>query len=411
MSLPDAGRTPGVLVVGGGIVGLATAYTLLGARPGTPVTVLEKEEAVGLHQSGHNSGVLHAGLAYTPGTRKARLATAGIRLMRGFCERHGIAHDICGKVVVAATDAELPLLRSTMERGLANGLRGLAWLGADELREVEPRVAGVAALRVPEEGIVDYPAVCRALVAGIVQRGGEVRLGAAVRALRRTGAGAAAGWVAETTAGEVEASFLVACAGLQSDRVARMAGVRSPVRIVPFRGEYYRLRPEREQLVRHLVYPLPDPAFPFLGVHFTRRVHGGVDCGPNAVLALAREGYDGRRRLSMRDAASALGYPGLWRFLGRHPGASWHEVRQSLSRERFTRALQRLIPEVRTDDLVPGGAGVRAQAMHADGTLEHDFVFVDAPASLHVVNAPSPGATASLAIAEEIVGRMAGRRR
>lgn len=407
MSQRPPGRSRPVLIVGGGIVGLATAYRLLHERPGTAVTVLEKEQAVGRHQSGHNSGVLHAGLAYQPGSRKARLATTGIRLMRDFCERHGIPHDICGKVVVAATPDELPRLRAALERGRANGLTGLTWLEAPALREVEPHVSGVAAIRVPEEGIVDYPAVCAALAAAVVARGGEVRLGAGVRALRRTGSANGAGWVAETTAGEVEGDFLVACAGLQSDRLARMAGEHPPVRIVPFRGEYYRLRPERSALVRHLVYPLPDPSFPFLGVHFTRRVDGGVDCGPNAVLALAREGYDGRPSFSPRDAASALGYPGLWHFLRRHPGQSWHEVRQSLSRARFTAALQRLVPEVRADDLLPGGAGVRAQAMHPDGTLEHDFVFVNAPASLHVLNAPSPGATASLAIAGEIVSRIA----
>lgn len=396
-----------VLVIGGGIIGLATAYRLLETWPGTRVTVLEKETVVGSHQSGHNSGVLHAGLAYLPGSRKARLATAGIRLMRAFCERHGIAHDICGKVVVATSPDELPRLRSAMERGKANGLVGLEWLDAPALRELEPHARGIAALRVPEEGIVDYRAVCHALAAGIVERGGQIRLDSGVCALRRTGAASTAGWVAETTSGEIGGSFLVACAGLQSDRVARMAGEHPPVRIIPFRGEYYRLRPERVHLVRQLVYPLPDPAFPFLGVHFTRRVGGGVDCGPNAVLALAREGYDGRPGISLRDAGSALGYPGLWRFLRRHPGQSWHEVRQSLSRARFTQALQRLIPEVRSDDLVPGGAGVRAQAMHPDGRLEHDFIFVNAPASLHVVNAPSPGATASLAIAGEIVSQLA----
>ncbi len=356
--------------------------------------MLEKEAAVGSHQSGHNSGVLHAGLAYQPGSRKARLAATGIRLMRAFCERHDIAHDICGKVVVATSPDELPRLRTAMERGRANGLVGLTWLEAPELRELEPHARGIAALRVPEEGIVDYPAVCRALAAGIVERGGEVRLESGVRALRRTGSASTAGWIAETTSGEIRGGFLIACAGLQSDRVARMAGEHSLVRIVPFRGEYYRLRQERADLVRHLIYPLPDPTFPFLGVHFTRRVGGGVDCGPNAVLALAREGYDNRSRISLRDSGSALGYPGLWRFLRRYPGQSWHEVRQSLSKTRFTRALQRLVPNVQSEDLVPGGAGVRAQAMHPDGTLEHDFVFINAPAALHVINAPSPGATA-----------------
>ena len=391
-----------VIVVGGGIVGLATAYKTLRSHPGIAVTVLEKEPGVGRHQSGNNSGVLHAGLYYKPGSTKARLATSGIRQMTAFCRDHGVAHEICGKLVVATSDEEVPRLRDLLERGTLNGLAGLEWLDAARMREIEPHVAGVAAVRVPEEGIVDYPQVCAALVAEIERLGGRVVTGAAVRALRHSGAG---GWTAETPAGEFAGDLLVNCAGLQCDRVARLAGERPELKIVPFRGEYYELRRERAGLVRNLIYPVPDPAFPFLGVHFTRLVRGGVEAGPNAVLAFAREGYT-KSRVSPRDLADALGFPGLWRFLARYPRVSFAELRRSFSRDLFAAALQRLVPEVRADDLVPGGAGVRAQAMLPNGDLVQDFYFLERPGALHVLNAPSPGATASLAIGDEIVRRL-----
>lgn len=390
-----------MIVVGGGLVGLATAYALLRARPTLDVTVLEKEPDVGRHQSGHNSGVLHAGLYYAPGSAKARLAVAGIRQMRAFCERHGVAHEICGKLVVAVDAAEVPRLRALLDRGRQNGLRDLAWLTAAEMREVEPHAAGVAAVRVPEEGIVDFPGVCRALAREIAAGGGRVTTGAEVRRLRRE----RGGWVADTAAGDVRGDVLVNCAGLHGDRVAVMAGERPGVQIIPFRGEYYTLRPERRHLVRHLIYPVPDPAFPFLGVHFTRLVDGRVEAGPNAVLALAREGYRWRD-VRAGDLAEALAYPGLWRFVARHPGTTWREFGRSLSRDRFCRALRRLVPEVGPGDLAAGGAGVRAQAMRPNGELVQDFVFQEGPAALHVLNAPSPAATASLAIGEEIVRRL-----
>lgn len=387
-----------VVIVGGGIIGLATAYQLLRARPGLAVTVLEKEPGVGRHQTGNNSGVLHAGLYYKPGSHKARLAVAGIRQMVAFCREHDVPHEICGKLVVAATGDEVPRLRELLARGQQNGLAGLEWLEGDRLREIEPHAAGVAAVRVPEEGIVDYAAVCRALVREIDARGGRVLTGAGVHALvPRTD-----GWAVETAAGAMEAELLVNCAGLHCDRVARLAGERPALRIVPFRGEYYTLRPERQHLVRHLIYPVPDPAFPFLGVHFTRMVRGGVEAGPNAVLAFAREGYR-KSVVSARDLADALGFPGLWRFLARYPAVSWAELRRSFSRELFAVALQRLVPEVRTSDLVPGGAGVRAQAMLPNGDLVQDFHFLSRPTALHLLNAPSPGATASLAIGETMV--------
>lgn len=403
-------RRSRVIVVGGGLVGLGAAYKLLRAAPATEVVVLEKEPDVARHQSGHNSGVLHAGLYYAPGSVKARLAVAGIRQMTAFCREHDIAHEICGKLVVATNETEVPRLQELLFRGRRNGLSDLAWLEPAAMREIEPEAAGVAAVRVPEEGIVDYPAVARALAVEIAARGGRVARSAGVRALRRDGASESAGWVAETEAGEFAGDVLVNCAGLHSDRVARMAGERPEVRIVPFRGEYYLLRPERQHLVRHLIYPVPDPAFPFLGVHFTRMIGGGVEAGPNAVLAFAREGYR-KRDVNVRDLASALGFSGLWRFLARHPAMAWAELRRSFSRELFCTALQRLVPALRPDDIVPGGAGVRAQAMRPTGELVQDFALVRRPAALHVLNAPSPGATASLAIGDEIVALLADRTR
>lgn len=395
MSRPDA------IVVGGGIIGLATAYKLLLAGH-RAVTVLEKERAVGLHQSGRNSGVLHAGLSYRPGSAKARLARAGIDQMVAFCAEHAIAYERCGKLVVAAEPAEVPRLEALLERGRRNGLTGLAWLGPEQIVEIEPHARGVAAVHVPEEGIVDFGRVCEVLAERIAANGGRVTTGAEVRRLVRMGDG----WTAETTAGDVTAAILVTCAGLHADRVARMAGVRPSIRLVPFRGEYYGIRPERRFLVRHLIYPVPDPALPFLGVHFTRRIGGEVDAGPTAVLATAREGYSGST-VHFRDLAEALTFAGLWRFMARYPEACWSEIRRSFSRAAFCRALQRLVPEIQVADLEPRHAGVRAQAMFPDGELADDFVFARGPAALHVLNCPSPGATASLAIADEIVRRAA----
>lgn len=394
-------RPTRIAVVGGGIVGLAVAYKLLRHAAPLDVVVLEKEAGVGLHQSGHNSGVLHAGLYYAPGSAKARLAVAGIREMIAFCAEHGVPHQVCGKLVVATSEDELPRLHALHERGRRNGLTGLELLGPEAMREVEPHVGGIAALRVPEEGIADYPRVCEVLAALVAVGGGRVATGARVTGMVREGEG----WVVESTAGAHPADFVVTCGGLHADRLARMTGSAGDVRIVPFRGEYYTLRREREHLVRHLVYPVPDPAFPFLGVHFSRRVRGGVEAGPNAVLALAREGYR-KGRVQVRDAAEALLFPGLRRFVRRYPRATWEELVRSFSRRRFAESLRRLVPEVGMDDLAPGGAGVRAQAMRSDGTLVEDFHFVDGHRVLHVVNAPSPGATASLTIGAEIAARV-----
>ncbi|HEV8146228.1 MAG TPA: L-2-hydroxyglutarate oxidase [Bryobacteraceae bacterium] len=395
-----------IVVVGGGIIGLAAAYRIGQRFADAHVTVLEKEDAVGQHQSGHNSGVLHAGLYYKPGSRKALLAVRGIRQMVEFCKQKRIAHEVCGKCVVATEQEEIPRLHTLLERGTANGLTGLRRLTGEQLREIEPHAAGIAAIHVPEEGIVDYSHVCRTMESEISIRGGKVITRARVTAIRRDGSG----WRVVATRGDYPCTKLVTCAGLHADRVAALTGQPRTVRIVPFRGEYYKIRPERQSLVKHLIYPVPDPAFPFLGVHFTRMIHGGVEAGPNAVLALAREGYT-KSKVNPGDVADALTFPGLWKFLAKYPAMCWQETRRSFSRDLFCRSLQRLVPEIQSDDLIEGGAGVRAQAMSEDGSLVEDFHFVEGAGELHVVNAPSPGATASLAIGEEIAEKLAANER
>ena len=386
-----------VIIIGGGLVGLATAHKLPGRCPGARVTVLEKEAKVCAHQSGHNSGVLHSGLYYKPGSLKAQLAVSGIREMVAFCREHDVPHEVCGKLVVAADESEVPRLKDLHERGVQNGLEGLRWLNREQMREVEPHVGGVAGLRVPQEGIVDYAKVCEALLQEITAKGGSVVLSAKVTSLH-LGNGE---WRVGTTAGDHAADFVINCAGLHCDRVSTLAGEEREVRIVPFRGEYYKIRPERQHLVRNLIYPVPDPQFPFLGVHFTRLIHGGIEAGPNAVLAFAREGYR-KTDINLADLWDALTFPGLWRFLGKHKRMSWQELRRSFSRELFCASLQRLVPEIRAEDLAPGGAGVRAQAMSPEGGLVQDFCLLNRPRALHVLNAPSPAATAALAIGEAI---------
>lgn len=385
------------LVIGGGIVGLATALKLLTRYPSARVTVLEKEAGVARHQSTHNSGVLHCGLYYKPGSLKARLAVEGVREMTAFCRAHDIPHEICGKLVVATSEAELPRLDELLRRGAANGLTGLRRIERDEIRRIEPHAAGIAAAVVPEEGIVDYRAVCDTMAAEIQKRGGVILTNAEVTKLTRHGDE----WIAQTPQGESRGQWLVNTAGLHCDRVSELAGEKREVRIVPFRGEYYQLSGEAKHLCRHLIYPVPDPAFPFLGVHFTRMIGGGVEAGPNAVLAFAREGYR-LRDIDLHDLADALTFPGLWRFLKRYPSMAFTELIQSLSRERFCRNLQRLVPEVRPEHLAPGGAGVRAQAMTPQGELVQDFHILARDHALHILNAPSPAATASLAIGGHI---------
>ncbi|MGA1539254.1 MAG: L-2-hydroxyglutarate oxidase [Chthoniobacterales bacterium] len=390
------------LIIGGGLVGLATAWQVLRSGRAASLTLLEKEPRVGAHQSTHNSGVLHAGLYYKPGSLKARLAVEGIREMTAYCREKNIPHEICGKVVVAVDEDEVPRLRELEKRGQANGLTGLRRLDRDSLRALEPHAAGIAALHVPEEGIVDYAAVCRDLRGDIEAMNGRIATDAEVMHLHQT----SDGWTADTKAGEFTGDFLVNCAGLHSDRVCRMAGLDPADRIIPFRGEYYQLRPEAAHLVRHLIYPVPDPKFPFLGVHFTRLIGGGIEAGPNAVLALAREAYR-KTQWNLRDLSEALSFPGLWKFLAHHPRMAWEEGTRSLSRKLFCHSLQRLVPDLRAEDLAPGGAGVRAQAISSDGELVQDFRLVAGPRALHVVNAPSPAATACLAIGREVVQRIA----
>ena len=393
--------SPDYIVVGGGIVGLATAWRLQTMQPGSRVCLIEKEPEVGCHQSGHNSGVLHCGLYYKPGSTKAVLAVRGIRQMVDFCREAGIAHEVCGKLVVACDDAELERLRNLEERGRQNGLEGIEFLGREAMLEHEPNVGGIAALRVPQEGIVDYPAVCRELRRRVEANGGDVQTGARVTRLEQSDGE----WVTTTTKGDFTGRFLVNCAGLHCDRVAALAGEKRETRIVPFRGEYYKLAESSEGLVRHLIYPVPDPQFPFLGVHFTRLIHGGIEAGPNAVLAFAREGYR-KTQVNLRDFFDAMTYPGLWRFVAKYPRMTALELWQSFSKRRFCRALQKLVPDIRVTDIEPGGAGVRAQAMAREGELIQDFCLIQRPAALHVLNAPSPAATASLAIGEEIVRKI-----
>jgi len=389
-----------VTIIGGGIVGLATAYQILLRHPKVNVLLLEKEDGPGRHQSGHNSGVLHCGLYYKPGSKRARMAVTGVRRMIAFCEQHGVPYNLCGKTVIATEAEELPRLDALFDRGKANGLEDLRMLSAEEIHEYEPHAAGLKGIRVPQEGITDYKAVTKAMVDEIRARGGEIHFSSEVTSLKRSKL-----WTLHTPSGEYEADFLINCGGLHSDRVSRKAGSGERTKIVPFRGEYYLIKPERQYLVKNLIYPVPDPKFPFLGVHFTQLIHGGVEAGPNAVLALAREGYQ-KGDFSLRDTIETLTYRGFWRFFLRYPRMCWDELRRSYSKELFCRSLQRLVPELRIEDLAKGGAGVRAQALSLDGELIQDFQFGAQEGALHVLNAPSPAATASLAIADEIVDRL-----
>jgi L-2-hydroxyglutarate oxidase len=399
----EEARIRDVAVVGAGAVGLATAAAL--ARGTTAsVVVLEAEDRVAAHQTGHNSGVVHSGLYYRPGSLKARLCAAGREALYRFCAERGLPHERCGKVVVATRPEELPGLDELERRGRANGLAGLARLSPGALREREPHAAGIAALYVPDTGIADFAAVAGAHAEQVREAGGEVRTRARLLAVRRDGEALAL----ETAAGVVRARGLVNCAGLQSDRVARLCGSHPGVAIVPFRGEYHALVAERRHLVRHLIYPVPDPRFPFLGVHLTRTIGGGVEAGPNAVLAFAREGYR-KRDVSARDLAELLAWPGFWRMAARHAAKGLGEAWRSHSRAAFVAALRRLVPELRASDVAPAGAGVRAQALAPDGRLVDDFHVVDGERAIHVLNAPSPAATASIAIGEAIAAR-AGER-
>jgi L-2-hydroxyglutarate oxidase len=384
------------VVIGGGIVGLAVAYRLVRERPGATVTVVEKEPAVGVHQTGHNSGVIHAGVYYRPGSLKAELCRAGSASMVRFCTEYGIPVEVCGKLILATTADEVPRLHALHERALANGLP-VRLITPEQAREYEPHATSVAAMHVASTGIVNFRAVCDRIAKLIEEAGGQLRTGERVVALRDG--------VVVTTAGEIRADAVVNCAGLHADRIARMAGVAVPARIVPFRGEYHELRPERRHLVKGLIYPVPDPNLPFLGVHLTRMIDGSVHAGPNAVLALAREGYRWSR-VDLRDTLDAATYPGLWRLGRRQLRYGLSELGRSLSRRRFAASLARLVPEIREDDLVGAEAGVRAQAVTPAGELVDDFLIVHHGTQVHVLNAPSPAATSSLEIARYITARL-----
>ena len=388
---------PTVVIIGGGIVGLSTAKALAEGMPPARPVVLEKEATLAAHQTGHNSGVIHSGIYYKPGSLKARFTVQGAREMVEFAQTHGIAYEVCGKVVVATQPDELPRLEELYRRGSANGAPGLERIGPERLREIEPHAAGLQALHVASTGIIDYVAVARTYADIVRRHGGEIRTGARVLDIRRDGDA----WVVETSAGVERTRYLVNCAGLHSDVMARLAGTTPPVRIIPFRGEYYELVKSRESLVRALIYPVPDPAFPFLGVHFTRMVHGGVEAGPNAVLSFKREGYR-KTDFDPREAWDTLSYAGFWRLARKYWRTGAGEFYRSFSKAAFVRALQRLLPDLRADDLHPSGAGVRAQAIDPFGALVDDFSIQAIGGVIHVLNAPSPAATASLPIGRAI---------
>lgn len=389
-------RKADVVVIGGGIVGVATAMTLV-TNFRAKVALIEAEPALAAHQTGHNSGVIHSGLYYKPGSLKARNSARGRELLEGFCERHEIPFERCGKLVVASDTSELGRLADLERRGAENGLAGIRRLGPEAMREIEPDVAGVAGLFVPQTGIIDYTRVTNAYAAALKDAGGEVSLGCRFLGLARDGAG----FVVKTTQGEFAARALINCAGLQSDRVARRCGVQPGLRILPFRGEYYSLTPTRAGLVKNLIYPVPDPRFPFLGVHYTRRITGEVEAGPNAVLAFKREGYD-KTSFSLADTLNFLTYSGFWIMGLKYWRMGLGEQWRSISKRSFVAALHKLTPALSMADVAPGGAGVRAQALDARGNLVDDFRLVEAAGQIHVLNAPSPAATASLAIAETI---------
>jgi len=393
-----------IAIIGGGILGLATARALTERAPDARLVILEKEAKLATHQTGHNSGVIHSGIYYKPGSAKAKLCVEGGRFMLDFCAAHGIRTEGIGKVIVATEPAELPRLDTLYQRGIANGVPGLRMIEPDELREIEPHARALRAIHAPHTAIVDYGEVAAAMAGELRARGVTIVTGAEVRSIARVG-----GELEVRTAWSgVRARHLVNCAGLYSDVVARMAGADPAVRIVPFRGEYYFIRPEKHDLVRGLIYPVPDPEFPFLGVHLTRTVHGEVEAGPNAVLAFAREGYR-FGRVNVGELAGTLTYRGFWQMARRYWRMGGYEMYRSLSKRAFVRALQRLLPDLREDDVTPGGAGVRAQAVSPDGALVDDFRIVATEDAVHVLNAPSPAATASIAIGRHIAGLAAER--
>lgn len=392
-----------VAIIGGGIVGLATAYRLQERYPAAKVTILEKEGTLAFHQTGRNSGVLHSGIYYRPGSLRATNCREGKQAMIEFCQREGVAYDICGKVIVAVDDSELGNLQSIYERGQANGVT-CEIIGVERLRELEPHSAGIKAIHVPEAGIVDYPAVCEKLANRIREKGGTIQLNSRVTGMRRSNSR----MIVLNSAEDVEARCVITCAGLHCDRVAKLSGSKPNAKVVPFRGEYYELTPDVQHLCKNLIYPVPDPKFPFLGVHFTRLIHGGIECGPNAVLAFAREGYT-KLDINLVDLFESLTYPGFLRMAAKHWKTGCGEMWRSFSKAAFVRALQRLMPDIRAEHLHPAPAGVRAQALGLDGKLVDDFVIQENDLVVNVLNAPSPAATAALNVGRLIVDKLAGR--
>ncbi len=387
-------------VVGGGIVGLSTGMALYERFPNAKVVIIEKESVVAEHQTGHNSGVIHSGIYYKPGSFKARFARQGSKSMTEFCQTYGIDHDICGKVIVATKQEELPLLENLYQRGLQNEL-AIQKIGGDELKEIEPHVNGLGAIRVPQAGIVNYKQVSEKFAEIIQQYGGEIRLNTKVEKMHEESDQV----IIETNRGTLKANRVINCAGLHSDRVAAAAGYKTDMKILPFRGEYFKLVPEKRYLVKHLIYPVPNPKFPFLGVHFTRMISGEVDAGPNAVLSFKREGYK-KTDFNAKDLMDSLSFPGLWKMAGKFAKEGLDEYVRSFSKKQFTKSLQELIPEIQEDDLIPAPAGVRAQALNRDGNMVDDFFIIMGKRTIHVCNAPSPAATASIEIGKEIVNRI-----
>lgn len=396
-----------IAVIGGGLVGLATAYSLAKGAPDLSITVVEAESGLARHQSGRNSGVVHSGVYYTPGSLKARLCREGAQRLIDFCETHDIAIDQCGKVIVATKESELPALQAIFERGTANGLKGLEMLEPDALREIEPHVSARRALNVPEAGVVDFGGVAAKLADLVRGLGHQVVTNFRVSAISRKNQTFS---IKSDGGGEIEASYLINCAGLQSDRIAKLAGEAPPVEIIPFRGEYYIMPTDRDFLVRHLVYPVPDPRFPFLGIHFTRRIDKSVEVGPNAVLALGRHHYRGEASPNWSDVREMATSAGLWNLARQYWKMGSKEAIRSRSRKLYAAAARSLIPEVEATDLIRGGSGIRAQAVTAKGELADDFVIVENEASVHVLNAPSPAATACLSIGDRIAERLLAKR-
>jgi (S)-2-hydroxyglutarate dehydrogenase len=386
-----------LVIIGGGIVGLATALQALRRDPRRRIAVLEKEPGIARHQTGHNSGVIHSGIYYKPGSLKAKNCVAGAAAMVEFCREHGIPHEVCGKVVVATDESELPGLHELLRRGNANGVPGLSMIGPGQLYDIEPHCTGIAALHVPGTGITNYARVAERYAELIQAAGGSIFTTCEVRNIEHRSE-----VVLETNANSIKASYVINCAGLHSDRVMRLAGEDNGLRIVPFRGEYYEIVPSRRSLVRNLIYPVADPRFPFLGVHFTRRITGGIEAGPNAVLALGREGYR-KTDFNLRDAVETVTFPGFWRMAAKYWRSGFGEYYRSLNKHAFTVALQKLVPEITARDLEPAGAGVRAQALDSSGRLLDDFAIVRSNRMIHVCNVPSPAATASLVIGQQIV--------